>query len=66
MLPSVADDMEKRHVWLQLAAGGEVSRATAYRAFNIDNPVPRSNEALRKIWKSKRPGRKLARTLSAK
>lgn len=39
MLPSVADDMEKRHVWLQLAAGGEVSRATAYRAFNIDNPV---------------------------
>lgn len=39
MLPSVADDMEKRHVWLQLAAGGEVSRGTAYRAFNIDNPV---------------------------
>lgn len=39
MLPSVADDMEKRHVWLQLAAGGEVSRARAYRAFNIDDPI---------------------------
>lgn len=41
-LPSVADDMEKRHIWLQLAAGGEVSRATAYRAFNIDDPVEES------------------------
>lgn len=39
MLPSMADDLEKRHVWMQLASGGEISRATAYRAFNIDNPL---------------------------
>ena len=39
MLPSVADDIEKRHVWLQLAAGGAVSRATAYRASNTDDPI---------------------------
>lgn len=38
-LPSVADDMEKRHIWLQLAAGGEVSRETAYKAYNIDSAV---------------------------
>jgi hypothetical protein len=31
--------MEKRHIWLQLAAGGEVSRETAYKAFSIDNAV---------------------------
>lgn len=41
-LPSVADDMEKKHIWLQLASGGEVSRATAYRAFNIDDPIEES------------------------
>ena len=39
MLPSMADDLEKRHIWMQLASGGEISRATAYRAFNIDNPL---------------------------
>lgn len=38
-MPSVADDMEKRHIWLQLAAGGEVSRETAYKAFSIDSAV---------------------------
>lgn len=38
-LPSVADDLEKRHIWLQLAAGGEVSRETAYKAFSIDSAV---------------------------
>lgn len=37
--PSVADDLEKRHVYLQLAAGGEISRAKAYSAFNIDDPI---------------------------
>lgn len=40
--PSVADDMENRHIWLQLASGGELSRATAYRAFNIENPIEES------------------------
>lgn len=38
-LPSMANDMEERMVYLQLAAGGEVSRAKAYRPFGIDDPV---------------------------
>jgi len=38
-LPTVADDLEKRGVYLQLAAGGELSRATAYKSFNIQDPV---------------------------
>lgn len=37
--PSVADDMEKRSIWLQLAAGGEVSRYRAYKAYNIKDPI---------------------------
>jgi hypothetical protein len=37
--PTLADDLEKRHIYLQLAAGGEVSRAKAYRDFGIDDPV---------------------------
>lgn len=38
-LPTVADDMENKQIGLQLAAGGEISRETAYRPFNINNPV---------------------------
>lgn len=37
--PRVADDLERKHIYLQLASGGELSRATAYRAFNIDDPI---------------------------
>lgn len=39
LTPTIADDMEKKHVLLQLASGGEVSRATAYKYFHIDDPV---------------------------
>lgn len=38
-LPSMADDLEERHIYLQLAAGGEISRDKAYKAFNIKDPV---------------------------
>lgn len=38
-LPSVADNLDNKSVWLQLAAGDEVSRAKAWQAFNIDNPL---------------------------
>lgn len=37
--PSVADDMEKKNIVFQLAAGGEISRETAYKYINVDNPV---------------------------
>lgn len=39
MLPSVADNIENKQIRLQLAAGGEISRRTAYAPFNIENPV---------------------------
>lgn len=38
-LPSMADDLEERSVYLQLAAGGEVSRRKAYRPFGIEDPI---------------------------
>ncbi len=39
LAPTIADDMEKKHVLLQLAAGGEISRATAYKYIHVDDPV---------------------------
>ncbi len=38
-LPSMADDLEERSIYLQLAAGGEISRQKAYRPFGIEDPV---------------------------
>jgi len=38
-LPSIATDMEIRSSLLQLAAGGDVSRETAYRLLNISDPM---------------------------
>jgi hypothetical protein len=38
-LPSIADDLEERNVYMQLAAGGELSRATAYRNYSVKDPV---------------------------
>ena len=38
-LPSIADDLEERNVYMQLAAGGELSRATAYRNYSVQDPV---------------------------
>lgn len=37
--PTMADDLEIRHIYLQLAAGGEVSRQTAYKPFGVDNAI---------------------------
>lgn len=38
-MPTMADDMEIKHIYMQLAAGGELSRETAYKAFNILDPL---------------------------
>lgn len=35
--PTMADDLERRNVMLQLAAGGEVTRQLAYRLFGVDD-----------------------------
>lgn len=38
-LPRMADDLEARHIYLQLAAGAEIPREVAYKPFGIDDPV---------------------------
>lgn len=38
-LPSMADDLEQRSIYLQLAAGQEIPRDVAYRPFGIKDPV---------------------------
>ena len=38
-VPSMADDLEARNVYLQLAAGAEIPREIAYKPFGIDDPV---------------------------
>lgn len=37
--PSMADDLDLKHVKMSLAAGGEISRATAYKPLGIDDPI---------------------------
>lgn len=37
--PSLADDLDLKHLKMSLAAGGEISRATAYRPIGIDDPI---------------------------
>ncbi len=45
--PQMADDIEQRQVWLQMAAGGEIPRRIAYGPFNINNPVEAAKERMR-------------------
>lgn len=37
--PTVVDDLERRSIFLQLAASGEFPRSLAYRGFNAGDPV---------------------------
>jgi len=37
--PTMAADMERRNMMVQLAASGEISRELAYEAINLQNPV---------------------------
>jgi hypothetical protein len=45
-LPSLADDIEKRQIYLQLAAGGEISRQKAYRSFGVDDPIAEAEQRM--------------------
>lgn len=38
-VPSMADDLEARNIYMQLAAGAEIPREIAYKPFGIDDPV---------------------------
>lgn len=44
--PSMADDLEARSVYLQLAAGGEISRAKAYSPWGIKDPNAEMRERM--------------------
>lgn len=58
-LPSMADDLEERNIYLQLAAGGEISRAKAYRPFNIKDPVQEAKERMQEDIEIQREQQKL-------
>lgn len=59
MAPHVADDLDNRQVALTLASGGEVSRKTAYRLFNIDDPVQENVDRMREDLDIQRERQKL-------
>lgn len=44
---AMADDLEERQVYMQLVAAGEISRARAYRSFNIEDPLEEKRRRLR-------------------
>ena len=44
--PSLADDLEKRGIYLQLAATGEISRRLGFQGLGIDDPVSQKAERL--------------------
>ncbi len=43
----IADDLEERGIYLQLAASGEISRARAYGPLNIDDPLEEKKKRFR-------------------
>lgn len=43
----MADDLEERQAYMQLVAAGEISRARAYRTFNIEDPIEEKRRRLR-------------------
>lgn len=42
--PTVVDDLERRSIFLQLAASGEFPRSLAYRSFNAGDPVENARQ----------------------
>jgi hypothetical protein len=45
-LPSLADNIEKQYLYMQLVASGEISRAKAFKAIGIKDPVDEANERM--------------------
>lgn len=58
-LPSMADDLEQRHIYLQLAAGGEISRSKAYKPFNVKDPVQEAIERMQEDIEIQREQQKI-------
>ena len=49
---NMADQLEERGIYLQLAASGEISRARAYGAVNIENPMEEKKRRMREDLES--------------
>lgn len=45
-LPSLADNIEKQYLYMQLVASGEISRGKAFKAIGIKDPVDEANERM--------------------
>lgn len=45
--PSIADNIESMAIKMQLVAGGEISRKTAYSLFGINNPIEEADKRAR-------------------
>ena len=45
-LPSLADNIEKQYLYMQLVASGEISRGKAFKAIGIKDPVEEANERM--------------------
>jgi len=45
-LPSLADDLEKRNILMQLSSVGEISRAKSLKGIGIDDPVQEAKERM--------------------
>lgn len=45
-VPSMADDVEIRHIRMQLASAGEISRAKAFRFLGVKDPVAEAAERM--------------------
>jgi hypothetical protein len=58
-LPSIANDLEERHIYLQLAAGGEISRSKAYHPFNIKDPIQEAKERMQEDIEIQREQQKI-------
>ena len=58
-LPSMADDLEERNIYLQLAAGGEISRRKAYRPFGVEDPIQEARARMQEDIEIQREQQKL-------
>jgi hypothetical protein len=45
--PSMADNLEEKNIYMQLSAGGEISRQRAYASLNIEEPVEEIKRRMR-------------------
>jgi len=45
-MPSMASDLEQKQIYMELSAGGEITRAKAYKGFGVHDPVEEAKERI--------------------